>query len=285
MSAITPEVSETSDRAPTFNRPVAPAPNIDRDNELLTYYFDSTWTTKDIAEHFKLSVAVVAAWFQRPDIAALIDFITASSERRARDIARESLPGTIDILLRISRLRNDDKTSRAASSALITFARGRATAKTAAKNASSASNRSRTANSSPPRDLDRRPDTDDTNIAPQSPGRDAQTPRSAHPGDISPPAPTDSLAETTNPPSTYNRLDDAIALRASSRGTPTDLFARAGSATGHPLPPSAVDAHLPVLAKTDGLATLAVIPGDHAAHACKSCGLDEVTTACLQASA
>jgi hypothetical protein len=126
---------------------------------MLNYYFDSTWTTKDIANHFKLSVAVVAAWFQRPDIVALIDFITAANERRARDIARENLPGTIDILLRISQLRNNDNVSRAASSALIQFSRGRATAavgRRAAKQThkavpSTASDRSRNATSSPPR--------------------------------------------------------------------------------------------------------------------------------------
>ena len=156
MSVITPDAStrnssHTSSATPTFNRPIPPAPNAERDGEMLNYYFDSTWTTKDIANHFKLSVAVVAAWFQRPDIAALIDFITAANERRARDITRENLPGTIDILLRISRQGNDDKTSRAASSALITFARGRANPKTAATHASTASARSRSAASSPPR--------------------------------------------------------------------------------------------------------------------------------------
>ena len=98
MSVITPD-------APAFNRPTPPTPDTHRDSEMLNYYFDAAWTTKDIAEHFKLSVAVVAAWFQRPDIAALIDFITAANDRRARDIARENLPGTIDILLRIGRQR------------------------------------------------------------------------------------------------------------------------------------------------------------------------------------
>ncbi len=145
MSAITPDLSIV------FQRPIAPAPDADRDSDMLNYYFDAAWTTKDIANHFKLSVAVVAAWFQRPDIAALIDFITAANERRARDISRENLPGTIDILLRISRLRNDDKTSRSASSALITFARDRANSKSAAKLSSAASTRSRSAASSPPR--------------------------------------------------------------------------------------------------------------------------------------
>ena len=156
MSGITPTVStrdssHANSPTPTFTRPIPPAPNAERDGEMLNYYFDSTWTTKDIAEHFKLSVAVVAAWFQRPDIAALIDFVTTANERRARDIARENLPGTIDVLLRISRQRNDDKTSRAASSALITFARGRANSKSAAKHASTASASSRSADTSPPR--------------------------------------------------------------------------------------------------------------------------------------
>jgi hypothetical protein len=135
MSEITPDASTVSRPSPTFNRPVAPAPNIDRDAEMLNYYFDSTWTTKDIADHFKLSVSVVAAWFQRPDIVALIDFVTAANDRRARDIARENLPGTIDVLLRISRVRNDDKVSRAACSALIQFSRARATAAVIAKRA------------------------------------------------------------------------------------------------------------------------------------------------------
>jgi hypothetical protein len=151
MSAITPTVS-TRNSSPAFTRPIPPAPDLHRDAEMLNYYFDSTWTTKDIANHFNLSVAVVATWFQRPDIVALIDFITAANERRARDITRESLPGTIDILLRISRVRNDDKTSRAASSALITFARGRANM-SEAKHASNASRHSRAADTSPPRDL------------------------------------------------------------------------------------------------------------------------------------
>lgn len=151
MSVTTSQIPNTSDLAPTFTRPIPPAPNAERDGEMLSYYFDATWTTKDIANHFKLSVAVVAAWFQRPDIAALIDFITAANERRARDIARENLPGTIDILLRISRQRNDDKTSRAASSALITFSRGRANSNSAAKHSSTASTRSRSATSAPPR--------------------------------------------------------------------------------------------------------------------------------------
>lgn len=157
MSVITPDVSthnssHANSPTPTFTRPIPPAPDAERDGEMLNYYFDSTWTTKDIANHFKLSVAVVAAWFQRRDIAALIDFVTTANERRARDIARENLPGTIDVLLRISRVRNDDKTSRAASSALITFARGRANPKTAATHASTASARSRSADTSPPRE-------------------------------------------------------------------------------------------------------------------------------------
>ena len=167
MSAITPDVStrnssHTSPAAPTFTPPIPPAPNAERDGEMLNYYFDAALTTNDIAEHFKLSVAVVAAWFQRPDIAALIDFITAANERRARDIARENLPGTIDILIRISQLRDNDKLSRAASSALIQFSRGRATAavgRRAAKQTqeavqSTASDRSRNATSSPPRGME-----------------------------------------------------------------------------------------------------------------------------------
>ena len=179
MSAITPEVSETSDRAPTFKRPVEPAPNLDRDNELLTYYFDSTWTTKDIAEHFKLSVAVVAAWFQRPDIAALIDFITAANERRARDIVLEDLPATINILRRISKLRNNDNLSRAASSALLRFSRGRAPTKPSSKQPSTASTRSRRADSSPPRDMHDPTNNPAHNPAPptpQTPGRDLPQP-------------------------------------------------------------------------------------------------------------
>ena len=140
MSVITPTLSATSDVAlshdrasstpprPTFQRPVAPEPDPARDNELLSLYFDGTWTTKDIADHFKLPVAVIAAWFQRSDIAALIDFVAAANERRARDIAREGLPGTIDILHRISRTRNSDKVACAASNALIRFSRGQASA-------------------------------------------------------------------------------------------------------------------------------------------------------------
>jgi hypothetical protein len=140
---------------------------------MLNYYFDSTWTTKDIAEHFKLSVSVVAAWFQRADIAALIDFVTAANERRARDIARESLPGTIDILHRISRLRDNDKLSRAAASALITFARGRPKAKSAATRAAAASTRSRSAEASPPRDRDSEHDT--SSVESTAPGPSCST--------------------------------------------------------------------------------------------------------------
>ena len=76
MSVITPEYSTASDSAlaledappiPSphkytgFKRPIAPDYDQARDNELLNCYFDANWTTKDIAEHFKLSIAVVAA--------------------------------------------------------------------------------------------------------------------------------------------------------------------------------------------------------------------------------
>ena len=217
MSVITPDAStrnssHTSSATPTFTRPIPPAPNAERDGEMLNYYFDSTWTTKDIANHFKLSVAVVAAWFQRPDIAALIDFVTTVNERRARDIARENLPGTIDVLLRISRQRNDDKTSRAASSALITFARGRANQKTAATHASTASARSRSADTSPPRGTQTsdalspphastgdRPDQhvdDDTHAELEiahAPGRSPDAPRSM------PPAPARAASDELHP--------------------------------------------------------------------------------------
>ncbi len=154
MSVITPD-------APAFNRPTPPTPDTHRDSEMLNYYFDAAWTTKDIAEHFKLSVAVVAAWFQHPDIAALIDFIAAANERRARDIARESLPGTIDILQRISRQPDNDKVACAASNALIRLARGPSAAKPkrASKQAetqepvqSNAPDRSRGAEPATPRD-------------------------------------------------------------------------------------------------------------------------------------
>jgi hypothetical protein len=174
MSVITPTLSATSDVARShdrasstpprsaFQRPVAPEPDPARDNELLSLYFDGTWTTKDIADHFKLPIAVIAAWFQRSDIAALIDLVAAANERRARDIAREGIPGTIDILHRISRTRNSDKVACAASNALIRFSRGQASAALAAKRStkhadtqeedeSTASARSRSASSAPPR--------------------------------------------------------------------------------------------------------------------------------------
>ena len=182
MSAITPEASTTPDLSPAFHRPIAPAPDAALDGEMLCYYFDAAWTTKDIAEHFKLSVATVAAWFQRPDIAALISFITASSERRARDIVLEDLPATINILRRISKLRNNDNLSRAASSALLRFSRGRAPTKPSPKPPSTASTRSRRAESSPARDMHDPTHNPTHNPAPpaaQTPGRD-----------LSPPAPS-----------------------------------------------------------------------------------------------
>jgi len=151
----------TTPQAPTFTRPLPPEPDIQRDAEMLDLYFDPTRTTREIAEHFKLSVVVVVAWFQRPDIAAIIDYVTAASERRARDIVRENLPGTINVLQRISIVRNDDKISRAAASALLTFARGRALPRSA--------DRSRTANASPPRDT-QSPET------PTQPPRTHETP-------------------------------------------------------------------------------------------------------------
>ena len=79
MSVITPEYPTASDSVlvledappiPTshkhtgFKRPIAPDYDQARDNELLNCYFDANWTTKDIAEHFKLSIAVVAACIQ-----------------------------------------------------------------------------------------------------------------------------------------------------------------------------------------------------------------------------
>ncbi len=153
MSVITPEYSTASDSAlaledappiPSphkytgFKRPVAPDYDQARDNELLNCYFDANWTTKDIAEHFKLSIAVVAAWFQRADIVAIIDFIAAANERRARDITRENLPGTIDILHRISRVRTSDTAARHASCTLIRFARGPSLSRSASHRASKA---------------------------------------------------------------------------------------------------------------------------------------------------
>jgi hypothetical protein len=153
MSVLTPECPTVSDSilaledAPTisvprkytgFKRPIAPDYDQARDNELLNYYFDANWTTKDIAEHFKLSMAVVAAWFQRADIVAIIDFIAAANERRARDITRENLPGTIDILHRISRVRNSDSAARQASCTLVRFARGYSLSKSASQRVSKA---------------------------------------------------------------------------------------------------------------------------------------------------
>jgi hypothetical protein len=243
MSVTTPDVStrnfsSTSSTTPTFTPPIHPEPNAERDNELLNYYFDSTWTTKDIAEHFKLPISVIAAWFQRPDIVALIDFITAANERRARDVARSNLPGTIDILLRISRVRNDDKISRAASSALIAFARGRANSKSA-KPSAAASTHFRSATSSPPRNLCSERDTRETERASPSPGRDADT---------SPPAIPESAADAINPHSSFNRVDVAIASRSPSLGSPADLLARAGSTNGQTLTSEReIDPPLPVL--------------------------------------
>ena len=153
MSVITPEYSTASDSAldledappiPSphkytgFKRPIAPDYDQARDNELLNCYFDANWTTKDIAEHFKLSIAVVAAWFQRADIVAIIDFIAAANERRARDITRERLPGTIDILHRISQVRTSDTAARQASCALVRFARGPSLSRSASHRASKA---------------------------------------------------------------------------------------------------------------------------------------------------
>lgn len=153
MSVITPEYPTVSDFAlaledapsiPTphkytgFKRPIAPEYDQARDNELLNYYFDANWTTKDIAQHFKLPIAVVAAWFQRADIVAIIDFIAAANERRARDITRENLPGTIDILHRISRVRNSDSAARQASCTLVRFAHGPSLSKSASQRASKA---------------------------------------------------------------------------------------------------------------------------------------------------
>jgi hypothetical protein len=151
MSVITPEYSTASDSAPAFEhtpptvhqrtvltRPSAPDFDQARDNELLSYYFDANWTTKDIAEHFKLPIAVVAAWFQRADIVAIIDFIAAANERRARDIARANLPSTIEVLHRISLVRSRDSVAREASCALIRFARGPSLSKSASQRASKA---------------------------------------------------------------------------------------------------------------------------------------------------
>ena len=153
MSVITPDFPITSDSAlaledappiPTpnkytgFKRPIAPDYDQARDNELLNCYFDANWTTKDIAEHFKLSIAVVAAWFQRADIVAIIDFIAAANERRARDITRANLPSTIDILHRISQVRNSDAAARQASCALVRFARGASVSKTTSQRVSKA---------------------------------------------------------------------------------------------------------------------------------------------------
>ncbi len=153
MSVITPEYPTASDSVlvledappiPTshkhtgFKRPIAPDYDQARDNELLNCYFDANWTTKDIAEHFKLSIAVVAAWFQRADIVAIIDFIAAANERRARDITRANLPSTIDILHRISQVRNSDSAARHASSTPIRFARGYSLSKSASQRAAEA---------------------------------------------------------------------------------------------------------------------------------------------------
>jgi hypothetical protein len=153
MSVITPEYPIVSDstvsleETPTIPsshkhnrlaRPVASDDDQSRDNELINYYFDSTWTTKDIADHFKLTVPQVAAWFQRSDIAALIDFVTAANERRARDIARANLPSTIDILHRISQVRTSDAAAREASCTLVRFARGPSLSKSASQRASKA---------------------------------------------------------------------------------------------------------------------------------------------------
>ena len=154
MSVITPEYSTASDSAldledapsiPTsshkytgFKRPIAPDYDPARDNELLNCYFDANWTTKDIAEHFKLPIAVVAAWFQRADIVAIIDFIAAANERRARDITRANLPSTIDILHRISQVRNSDSAARQASCTLVRFARGPSLSRSASRRVSKA---------------------------------------------------------------------------------------------------------------------------------------------------
>lgn len=119
----------------TFNRPVAPAPNLDRDNELLTYYFDSTWTTKDIAEHFNFPLSPPpSAPAPTSPLSSTSSLPLANASPVTSPAKASPAPSTSFFALAASAT-----TTRPAARHLppsSPFARGRVTAKTAAKNAS-----------------------------------------------------------------------------------------------------------------------------------------------------
>lgn len=89
--------------------PDPPAPDRDRDAELITLYFDRGLEARDIASHFSIPLATLMSWLDRPDIAAHIERVTAFNLRRARDIARESMPSSVQALLDV---RDDPYTSK-----------------------------------------------------------------------------------------------------------------------------------------------------------------------------
>jgi|GEM_PF-1316110 len=81
-------------------RAVAPDPDPARDHQLISMYFEGGDSLEFIADRLDVPYSVLFAWLKRPDIASIIERFAAANEARARVIARNKLPETIEILFR-----------------------------------------------------------------------------------------------------------------------------------------------------------------------------------------